>query len=62
MSDSMTIESAGVIGLSEEKQMPVETFYYDLSGRAVEHPLGGIYIKKDVLKDGSTRINKIRIK
>ncbi len=62
MSDSMTIASAGVIGLSEEGQMPVETIYYDLSGRAIEHPLSGIYIKKDVLKDGSARINKIRIK
>lgn len=51
---------AFVEGISSD--LPVKyTMYYDLQGRRTEKPAKGIYIKRDILEDGSVTIAKIII-
>jgi hypothetical protein len=38
------------------------TTYYDLSGRRIQTPANGVYIKSVQTKDGKTRNNKVVVK
>ena len=44
--------------MMEDESNPVTTLYYDMQGRRVEHPSKGIYIKTEILNDGSIRTSK----
>ena len=39
-----------------------KSIYYDLSGKKVNNPADGIFIKVDVLEDGSSKISKVYLK
>lgn len=38
---------------------PASTTYFDLSGRKVEHPSGGIFVKRVIYENGSVSVSKI---
>lgn len=49
---------SGVAEAGVEQAEVVETMYYDLQGRRVARPERGIYIKADILSDGTCRTSK----
>ena len=55
------VEYVGVNGISADSQV-VSTKYYDLSGRQVAHPSGNIYIRCDVMSDGTVKSQKVLVK
>ena len=50
-------DPAGV-GSSETDVYPIETVYYDLNGRKVIFPQGGIFIRMTKMSDGTTKTEK----
>lgn len=50
-------DPTGVSGVSEGEQVVCRT-YYDLTGRRVDHPSGGIFIVRKELANGQTIANK----
>ncbi len=40
----------------------IKTSFYDLTGRESTHPVKGVYIKKQVLSDGTTKVRKVVMK
>ena len=56
-SDTMYVGSAGVES-TELDAMPIATEYYDLCGRKVENPQGGIFIRSDKYANGKVTNSK----
>lgn len=51
---SIEVEQTGIKGLEADQEV-VSTTYFDLQGRVITEPVKGICIRRDVLKDGSSR-------
>lgn len=47
---------------SIESRNVVKTLFYDMTGRKAAHPANGVYIKKQVLSDGTTNVRKVIVK
>lgn len=52
----------GINAASATGAQPKSTTYTDLSGRAVQHPQNGIFIKTTVMSDGSVKTSKVVVK
>ena len=50
--------TTAIDGMANGKKQVVKTVYTDLAGKHVERPLSGIYIKKEIFSDGSTKTTK----
>ena len=57
---SVTPASA-VPGLDAETAQPVETLWYDLSGRRIDAPAHGLYIRQTRYTDGTLRATKVTL-
>lgn len=55
------VDYVGVNGIQADRQV-VSTKYYDLSGRQVAQPAGNIYIRCDVMSDGTVNSQKVLVK
>ena len=53
---------AGVKNVVDSNAEVVTTEYYDLSGRRINNPQNGIFIKADKLSDGNIRTSKVVVK
>lgn len=59
VSPAFSISKELSIGTIDNESSISETIYYDLSGRRVMNPVsGGIYIRTDIMADGSRRVSK----
>ena len=59
VSPAFSISKELSIGAIDSESSISETIYYDLSGRRVMNPVrGGIYIRTDIMADGSRRVGK----
>lgn len=55
-------DPASVTRLTSDEEQVVRKTYYDLTGRKVSKPAGGIYIVRKELQNGKTIANKVYIK
>lgn len=53
-------DAAGIHSI--ESRNVVKTLFYDMTGRKATHPANGVYIKKQVLSDGTTKVRKVVVK
>lgn len=53
--------TSGIEGISVENPDIISTQYYNLQGVAVKKPDKGIYIKSEILSDGTRRNVKVTI-
>ncbi len=53
-------DATGIHAVSSKSA--VKTSFYDLTGRPSAHPVKGVYIRKQVLSDGTTRVRKVVLK
>jgi len=60
-SAKISTETSGVEGIDTEELQTVATTYYNLQGIVVEKPSNGIYLRTDILSDGSVRTQKVAI-
>ena len=51
---------AGISSATLEKA--VKTSFYDMAGRELVKPITGVCVKKQVLSDGTTKVQKIVVK
>lgn len=54
-------EVAAVGSITSDAEETVDVKYYDLSGREVENPAHGIYIRKDIKADGTANAIKVAL-
>lgn len=54
--------SSGIEATVANDAEVISEMYYDATGRAVSNPGNGIYLKKQVLKNGTTTTTKVVIK
>lgn len=54
--------SAGVDEIGSETSATVKTIWHDLQGRRIENPVPGLYIRTDVMTDGSTKTSKVFVR
>lgn len=52
-------DKADVTDLSSTNATPVATHYYDLMGRRITHPQAGIYVRHQLMSDGTSHTTKI---
>ncbi len=60
-SSNVNYTTVGINGIESNAEV-IETIYHDLQGRRMEEPSTGIFIKKEILSDGTTRVSKVIVR
>jgi hypothetical protein len=60
-SSNVNYTTVGINGIENNAEV-IETIYHDLQGRRMEEPSTGIFIKKEILSDGTTRVSKVIVR